>query len=223
MRTRTQFNGDHIQSSAVCYTNHDPQVSAMIARLCQIHGWQFHAVSATELAGVNCDTCDPGCVVVDLDEESIHCDDLIDRFYAAEIFVPTIAIATEANIHRAVCAMRAGAYDFLPKPLAESELEETLVAAMKRQMRERELRTTYRQTAEQMATLSDGERQVLELLMEGTANKVIAAKLDIGLRTVEARRARALEKLHSKSLAEAVRKIVIYELQPVGLKKAQPT
>lgn len=222
MRTTRQCNGDQIRSSTVCYTDHDPRVRTMIALLCEAHGWHFHAVSATELASVECNMCDPGCVIVDFDDESIHCDELVDRFHAAEIFVPTIVIASEANIRRAVCAMRVGAYAFVPKPLVEKDLEESLVAAMKRQKHEFELRATYRQTAMQLATLSDGERQVLQLLMEGIPNKSIAAKLDIGLRTVEARRARALEKLHSNSLAEAVRKIVIYELQPVGLKKAQP-
>jgi two-component system response regulator FixJ len=122
--------------------------------------------------------------------------------------LPVIVMTGHGDIPLAVRAMRAGAIDFLEKPFDE----ETLLASVRRAL---ELRSASlgRASAEQAARaklgeLTERERQVLDLLVVGKPNKVIAYDLAISPRTVEIHRARVMEKMQARSLAELVRMVL---------------
>ncbi len=119
--------------------------------------------------------------------------------------IPVIVMTGHADVPLAVKAMRAGAIDFLEKPFEE----DALVTSVRRALEQRSLslsRSSASQTAqEHLSHLTERERQVLDLLVVGKPNKVIAYELDISPRTVEIHRARVMEKVHARSLADLVR------------------
>jgi FixJ family two-component response regulator len=120
-----------------------------------------------------------------------------------------IVITGYADVQMAVRAMRAGAVTFLEKPCGVQQLWSAIRQALHW---ESELARQHARRAEiesQMAQLTPDELKVFELVVEGRPNKVIASELDIGLRTVELRRASVIKKLHAGSLAELVRKTLI--------------
>ena len=132
--------------------------------------------------------------------------------------VPIIVTAREANVEHAVRALRSGALTFLQKPCSREKVEEALTEAMRQEEDQRPRRNIVRETKKQMKRLSDGERDVLELLLQGHSNRKIASELGIGLRTVEARRARLFQKFEVASLAKLIRKVLSVELAQIELK-----
>ena len=127
------------------------------------------------------------------------------------VLAPAIAVAEAPSTELTVGAMQRGAVSVLPRPLDRSALERELARALEMEEQERAIRARRETIASRLASLNEGEREVLTRLMAGTANKKIAAELRIGLRTVELRRAKILKKLGAKSLAEMVRLVVLAE------------
>lgn len=115
--------------------------------------------------------------------------------------VPVIMISGEGDISTAVTAMRDGASDFIEKPFTPDELEKVVARAVA-------TRTAETARSPELAVLSTREMEVLELLVAGDANKVIAYKLGISQRTVEVHRARIMERLEVRTFAELVRKAI---------------
>lgn len=122
--------------------------------------------------------------------------------------LPVIIMTGHGDVPLAVRAMKAGAIDFLEKPVDDS----LLVASIKRALAAAEASVhashEVQEAASRIAALTDRERQVMELMAAGRPNKIIAYELDISPRTVEIHRARVMEKMHAKSLAELVRMVV---------------
>lgn len=119
--------------------------------------------------------------------------------------LPVIIMTGHGDVPLAVKAMRAGAIDFLEKPFDE----ETLITSVRRALDLRSASLSKvlaaRAAEESLSHLTERERQVLDLLVVGKPNKVIAYELDISPRTVEIHRARVMEKLQARSLADLVR------------------
>lgn len=119
--------------------------------------------------------------------------------------LPVILISNGAKVAGAVAAMQAGATTVLEHPVEQKYLNEVIRKALSEAttFRRRLARATLAEN--RLAELNDGERAVLNALLDGLANKEIAHKLEIGLRTVELRRSRITKKMHAQSLAELVR------------------
>lgn len=119
--------------------------------------------------------------------------------------LPVIIMTGHGDVPLAVRAMRAGALDFLEKPFDE----DALVASVRRALELHSQTLSRSSIAEaarsQLSQLTERERQVLDLLVQGKPNKVIAFELDISPRTVEIHRARVMEKMQARSLADLVR------------------
>jgi two-component system, LuxR family, response regulator FixJ len=145
------------------------------------------------------------CLVTDVRMPGMDGLALQEELSRREQKLPVIIMTGHGDIPLAVRAMRAGAIDFLEKPFDE----DALIASVKRALEARSLslsRSSATQHAqEQLSHLTERERQVLDLLVLGKPNKVIAYELDISPRTVEIHRARVMEKMHARSLADLVR------------------
>jgi FixJ family two-component response regulator len=113
----------------------------------------------------------------------------------------------------AVEAMKAGAIDFLQKPFRDQELLDCVQKALGSLDQSLAAQTAVAKAAACFESLTPRERQVLEFLVDGKANKVIAIELDISPRTVEIHRARVMEKMQVKSLPELV-KVVMRVREP---------
>jgi two-component system response regulator FixJ len=152
-----------------------------------------------------------GCVLLDVRMPEM--DGLTLQTWLAKLGValPVIVITGQGDVQTAVRAMKAGAVDFIEKPYNDESLLnaiETALARVARPDRDREAEVAKKRIAE----LSPRERQVLDALVAGNPNKVIAYDLGISVRTVEVHRARMMERLRVRQLAEAIRLAVMAQL-----------
>jgi two-component system, LuxR family, response regulator FixJ len=129
------------------------------------------------------------------------------------VTLPVIVMTGHADVARAVRAMKAGAVDFLEKPFDEETFLNAIEAALAKASRPARDREAV-QAAQRIATLSPREREVLDALLAGRPNKVIAFDLGISVRTVEVHRSRMMERLGTRQLADAIRLAVIAKLAP---------
>lgn len=134
--------------------------------------------------------------------------DVQRRLNELGVVLPVIVMTAQGDVQTAVQAMQAGVVDFLEKPFGEGRLLQAIETAFAR-MRRLELERAAAKAAEKIATLSKREREVLEGLVAGRPNKVIARDLGISVRTVEVHRARLLEHLGAPSFADAIKLAVI--------------
>jgi RNA polymerase sigma factor (sigma-70 family) len=147
----------------------------------------------------------PGCLVLDVRLRGMSGLDLQAELARLDISIPTIVVTGHGDVPMAVRAMKLGAIDFVEKPFNDQELLERIQRAIEA---DQEARQGDRERAEAcalLATLSPREREVLDLLVLGKANKEVADQLGLSTRTVEGHRARLMEKLACGSLAELVR------------------
>ena len=145
-----------------------------------------------------------GCLVTDLRMPDISGVDLLRRLRKLPNKIPTIVITGHGDVPMAVEAMKAGAVDFIEKPVEEA----TLVEAIKRAAEELVGTTVGEEVARingRLAQLSEREREVLTGVVAGFPNKTIAYDLDISPRTVEVHRANVMSKMEAKSIPELVR------------------
>jgi two-component system response regulator FixJ len=133
-----------------------------------------------------------GCLVVDVRMPGMSGLELQDVIRERQIVMPVIIMTGHGDVAMAVKAMKAGAVDFIEQCLSQSA---ELQVNKQHQL----------EVVERIRLLTGREREVMELLVAGKLNKQVAAELDISTRTVEAHRARIMDKLQAKSFSEVVR------------------
>jgi two-component system, LuxR family, response regulator FixJ len=154
-----------------------------------------------------------GCVLLDIQMPGVDGLEVQARLNRLGVTLPVIVMTAHGDVARAVQAMKAGAVDFLEKPFDDETLLNGIEAALARAKRRVGDRETV-EAGQRIATLSPREREVLDGLMAGRPNKVIAFDLGISVRTVEVHRARMMERLGTRQLADAVRLAVLAKLAP---------
>ena len=150
-------------------------------------------------------TLQPGCLVTDVRMPDMTGIELLQQLRYRDIKLPVIVITGHGDIPLAVEAMKSGAIDFIEKPFAEELILRAVRAAEDRAKKLGRRSEEETQVAVRLAALSERERQVLEGLVAGHANKTIAYELGISPRTVEVYRANVMTKMQAKSLSELIR------------------
>jgi two-component system response regulator FixJ len=157
-----------------------------------------------------------GCILLDLQMPGMDGLELLARLGELGIELPVIVVTGHGDVPTAVRAMKAGAVDFIEKPIDEAQLFAAIDAALA----EKKFAVRDRAVAgatERMALLSPRERQVLEAIAFGRPSKLIAYDLGISVRTVEVHRAHMLDRLGVRNMAEAIRIAVMATLaDPAG-------
>jgi two-component system, LuxR family, response regulator FixJ len=146
-----------------------------------------------------------GCVVTDVRMPQMNGLELLRRLRALDLTLPVIVMTGHGDIPLAVEAMKAGASDFFEKPFSDDAMLAAVRRALGRQREDRTREGEREAVKERLANLSARERQVLEGLVAGKANKNIAFDLGISARTVEIYRANVMTKMNAASLSELVR------------------
>ena len=123
--------------------------------------------------------------------------------------LPVIIITGHGDVAMAVRAMKAGAVDFIEKPFHDEDLLRSIRNALELDQRQRVSRATRAEIAARLAELTPREHEVMAMVTEGKSNKEMAAALGVTSKTVEAHRARVMEKMRAESLAELVRMALI--------------
>jgi two-component system response regulator TtrR len=155
---------------------------------------------------------DAGCLVLDVRLPGMSGPELQDYLRREGIGIPIVFMSAHGDVRIAVNAMKGGAVDFIQKPFDYREALAIVRRAFERDVQERERAARRAQLAERLAALTERERGVLQRIVEGKANKVIAAELDISVKTVEAHRAKVMEKMAVDSVAELVQRIIGFSL-----------
>jgi two-component system, LuxR family, response regulator FixJ len=146
-----------------------------------------------------------GCIITDVRMPEISGIDLLRRVKVFDADIPVIMITGHGDISLAVEAMKLGAVDFLEKPFDDDQLLAALNATLRQDADVAKRKAQLSEIQEKLSTLSNRERQVLDGLVAGSANKTIAFDLGISPRTVEIYRANLMTKMAASSLSDLVR------------------
>jgi len=146
----------------------------------------------------------PSCVLLDVRMPGLSglalFDQLVERGFVEAL--PVIFLTGHADVPTAVAAVKRGAFDFVEKPFSDNALVDRIEQALLRSEAALTRRADKRQVERALAELTEREREVMNLVVEGKPNKLIADALDISVRTVEVHRARVFEKMNVKSAVE---------------------
>jgi two-component system response regulator FixJ len=193
----------------------DPAIRRSLERLLESAGFRVTSFARPESFLGVADDLAMGCVMLDLRMPKMDGFEVLARLSQLNPDLPVIVITAQGDVQTAVRVMKTGAVDFIEKPYSD----DALIAAI-----ETALNTgAARGRADDMAgatllidSLSPREREVLEALVAGQPNKVIAFSLGISVRTVEVHRARMMDRLGVRQLGQAVRLSVLASLAKVG-------
>jgi two-component system response regulator FixJ len=147
----------------------------------------------------------PGCVLLDIRMPGMSGLELQQELNLRGATIPVIFMSGHGDIPMAVEAMQHGAFDFLQKPFRDQDLLDRIQKAIVRDAKLRESLGEHARIRKHLASLTDREKEVLDLLVLGKQNKAVAQDLGVSPRTVEIHRARVMEKMNAQSVAELVR------------------
>ncbi len=152
-----------------------------------------------------------GCLVTDVRMPGMSGLELQRSLARRSILLPVIIITGHGDVEMAVRAMKAGAFDFIEKPFKDQEILDLVQNAVQENIRAVAERAQQDHIMGRMNRLTPRERQVLGMIVAGEANKGIAYHLGISDKTVEVHRARVMEKMQAKSLAELMKMVMVLE------------
>jgi two-component system, LuxR family, response regulator FixJ len=150
-----------------------------------------------------------GCIITDVRMPEISGIDLLRRLKELKISVPVIVVTGHGDVPLAVEAMKIGAAEFLEKPFDDEALLKAVRAALDKQSADNKREAERADIDSRLAALSNRERDVLQGLVSGLANKQIAFNLGISPRTVEIYRANLMTKMQASSLSDLVRMALV--------------
>lgn len=150
----------------------------------------------------------PGCLVLDVRMPGMSGIELQAELNQRGAIIPVIFISGHGDIPMAVEAIQQGAFDFLQKPFRDQDLIDRVQRALASDAEHRQLLQQRETLKQRFESLTPREQEVLELVTQGKANKVMAGDLGVSQRTVEIHRARVMEKMGAQSLAQLVRMVL---------------
>ena len=183
----------------------DPAVSRVVAELVKAIRLNVEAYGSAEEFLEAYQGDGPGCLVLDVRIPGTSGTELQKTLAAAGSTLPIIFITAHADVRMAVEAMERGAFGFMEKPFRMQELCEKIQSAVTQDAEAWRRRQQREGANRRLARLTPAERRVVDLIVAGQTNKMIAGELGLSVRTVEVHRARLMEKLGLKSRADLVK------------------
>jgi two-component system, LuxR family, response regulator FixJ len=192
----------------------DEAVRDGLSGLLDAGGYTCRTFSAAQEFLQAAPTLRPGCVIVDIRMPAMDGLELQRRLAAQGLSFPLIVITGHGDVALAVRAMKAGAVDFIEKPFGAKMILESTKNAMSHVAEPQEANALEVTAKARVESLSRREREVLQGLLAGLANKSIAYDLGLSPRTVEVHRGRLMQKMRARSLSELVRLGLAAGLEP---------
>ena len=194
-----------MQEGCVSVVDDDALVLRSLGRLLESRGFAVQTFSSAQEFLERSERAVPGCIVMDLSMPGLNGLELQAALAEARDSRPVVFISGRGSVSSSVEAMKAGALDFLTKPLDEEKLIGAVQAALQKDRASQQRRAEHASIIGRLATLTLRERQVLSRVVAGKLNKVIAAELGTAEKTIKVHRARMMRKMQVDSLAELVR------------------
>jgi FixJ family two-component response regulator len=193
-------------SPTVFLIDDDPSVRRALARLIKSAGYQVQTfTSAREFLDGIPDVGRPACLVLDVRMPGLSGMDLQHELQLTNLILPIIFITGHGDIPMTVKAMKAGAVDFLPKPVRDTDLLRAIEQALARAVHDRAQLDETKDIRSRIEKLTPREREVMSLVVKGWLNKQMAFELGIVEKTIKVHRARVMQKMEVDSVAELVR------------------
>ena len=185
--------------------DNDPQILKAVGRLLAAEGIRTEASASTQEFLDRYDASVPGCVVLDLAMPGGSGLELQQALHDSHVDVPIVFLSGQADVPSSVRAMKDGALDFLVKPVDGDELISAVRRGIARDEAQRAEAEADHALHACLDKLTPREREILPYLVSGKLNKQIAGDLGVVEKTVKVHRARVMEKLGVRSLADLVR------------------
>lgn len=197
----------------------DDAVRSSLQMLVSTYGLQVQSLPSAEafLDAWRADTI--GCLVLDIRMGGISGLTLQQLLQERGISIPIVFITGHGDVSACRRAFQGGAVDFLIKPVDEQALMQSIRKGISQAIEIQRTQSDVNDLRGKLAQLSDREKEVLALMLEGLPNKLIARQIDLSTRTVESHRARIFIKLEADSLAQLVRRVVKLEMDEATLQR----
>lgn len=143
-----------------------------------------------------------GCMILDIRMGGMTGIELFESLLTRGCTMPALFLTGHGDVPLAVKMLKRGAYDFIEKPFNDNELVDRVSEALKQDLSQRSQVADRAKVGERLAALTEREREVMNCILAGKLNKVIADELQIAMRTVEVHRARIFEKMGVRSAVE---------------------
>ena len=195
------------RSSTVFLVDDDPSVRKALTRLMRVAGYQVEAFASARdfLEWRNGPDRGSGCLILDVRMPGLSGLDLQQRMADLGLDIPVVFLTGQGNIPASVKAMKAGAIEFLTKPVDEQNLLKAIEEAIERDRRTRLQQTEMHKLRQRYESLTAREQEVMQLVISGLLNKQIAGELTITEDTVKFHRGHVMRKMCAESLADLVR------------------
>ncbi|MCB1901021.1 MAG: response regulator transcription factor [Rhodocyclaceae bacterium] len=155
-----------------------------------------------------------GCIVLDIRMGGMSGLACFDALRQKDCQLPIIFLTGHGDVPMAVSAIKNGAFDFVEKPFNDNDLVDIVVNALDADARSQQIKATRENVIAQLAQLTAREREVMDQILAGKFNKIIADELSISMRTVEVHRARVFEKMGVRSAVELAQQLSSTGLMP---------
>jgi two-component system, LuxR family, response regulator FixJ len=189
----------------------DAAVRDGLSALLTVSGFTLEAFDSAERFLAAVEPGAAGCAILDIRMPGMSGLDLQRELKRRGIALPIIIITGHGDVPLAVAALKAGAVDFLEKPFDGDALLTGIEEALRRDAESRSAAFDRDTVAARVAQLTPREREVMDLVVAGHPNKVVADRLGIAVRTVEIHRARVMEKTAARNLSELIRMAILLE------------
>ena len=197
-----------VPEATVFVVDDDAAVCDSLRFLIESVGLQVKTFGSADEFLSECTADQPGCLVLDLRMPGTSGLELQELMARRGFCLPVILITAHGDVPTAVRAMKAGAIDFMSKPFNDQELLDRIHQALAEDAQVRGERAARADIAARIALLTPREREVMNLVVAGMANKTIAAQMQLSAKTVETHRARVMDKMQAASVAELVRAVL---------------
>ncbi|MCU7833760.1 MAG: response regulator transcription factor [gamma proteobacterium symbiont of Taylorina sp.] len=199
-------------SPVIFIVDDDEQVRSALTLLMQSVGLIVESYSSAQDYLDSFDDSKPGCLILDVRMPGMSGLDLQARLTAEKIHPPIIIITGHGDVPMAVKAVSAGAVDFIEKPFNNQSMLDSVHKAIERDAVQRGESSRLQDIEAHYSTLTPREKEVLQSVIEGKRNKVIAFDLNISQSTVEAHRSKVMDKMSAGSLSDLMRMAISLKL-----------
>lgn len=199
-------------SPSVAIIDDDGAIRQSVAFLLASVGWDsiaFETAEAFLATHPDAPAAGPGCILLDVRMPGMSGLELLRLLAARGTPWPVILLTGHGDVPMAVTALKAGAEDFIEKPFNDQQLLDAVAAAIRKSRRHLADGAERRMILDRLASLSRREREVLDGVVAGLQNKVIAANLTLSIKTIEVHRHAVMEKMRAGSVAELARMMML--------------